>query len=65
MPAQQDMTDNFSPPISERAAAIHRAATAFAEQNPSDPWAYGVISLRMHEGLVEPDQVLSSLGLIQ
>ena len=49
----------------ERAAIIHRAATAYAQRHSSDPWAYGRISLHMRRGLIDPDQLLNSLGLIQ
>ena len=50
---------------SERALRIHRAATAYADHHHSDPRAYGIISIQMHDGLVDPDDVLASVGLIQ
>jgi hypothetical protein len=49
---------------SERALRIHRAATAYADHHHSDPWAYGIISIQMHDGLIDPDDVLVAHPMI-
>jgi hypothetical protein len=49
----------------ERIEAVHQTATAFAARHSSDPWADGRISLRMRQGLVDPDDVLRTSGPIQ